>query len=109
MSQEPYFVEFLEWIENDLISEDQHHLAIKETNLEHRDAVRNVCADHSDPPTLLEKKEAQYVRMRCLQLDWYNQQLYQVLALNCKGEALAMIKALAAGDYEGTRGVRSVV
>ena len=86
MSQEPYFVEFLEWIENDLISEDQHHIAVKETNLEHRDAVRNVCADHSDPPTLLEKKEAQYVRMRCLQLDWYNQQLYQVLALNCKGE-----------------------
>ena len=26
LSQEPYFVEFLEWIENDLISEDQHHI-----------------------------------------------------------------------------------
>ena len=33
--------------------------------------------------------------MKCPQLDWYNQQLYQVLALNCKGEALATIKALA--------------
>ena len=28
-----------------------------------------------------------------------------MLALNCKGEALAMIKALAEGEYEGTRGV----
>ena len=105
LSQEPYFVEFLEWIENDLYSEDQHHIAIKEKNLEHEDAVRDVCADHSDPPTLLEKKEAHEVRTKCPQLDWYNQQLYQVLALNCKGEALAMIKALAAGEHEGTRGV----
>ena len=31
------------------------------------------------------------------QLGWYNLQLYQVLALNCKGEALAIMKALAAG------------
>ena len=98
-------MEFLEWIENDLISEDQHHIAIEEKNLEHEDAVRNVFADRSDPQTLLEKKEAHEVRMKCLQLDWYNQQLYQVLALNCKGEAVAMIKALAAGEYEGTRGV----
>ena len=105
LSQEPYFVEFLEWIENDLYSDDQHHNAIKDENLEHEDAVRNVCADHSDPPTLLEKKEANEVRTKCLQLDWYSQQLYQVLALNCKGEALGMIKALAAGEYEGTRGV----
>ena len=49
-----------------------------------RDAVRNVCADHSDPPKLLEKKEAHEVRTKCLQLDWYSQQLYQVLVLNCK-------------------------
>ena len=32
-------MEFLEWIENDLISEDQHLIAIKEENLEHEDAV----------------------------------------------------------------------
>ena len=57
------------------------------------------------PPTLLEKKEAPEVRMKCPQLDWNIQQLYQVLALNFKGEALAMIKALAAGECEGTRGV----
>ena len=43
--------------------------------------------------------------MKCPQLDWNIQQLYQVLALNFKGEALAMIKALAAGECEGTRGV----
>ena len=91
LSQEPYIVEFLEWIENDLISEDWHHIALKEKNLEHEDAVRNVCPNHSDPPTLLEEKEAHEVRMKCLQLDWNNQQLYQVLALNCKGKALAMI------------------
>ena len=34
--------------------------------------MRDVCADHSDPPTLLEKKEAHEVRMKCPQLDWYN-------------------------------------
>ena len=69
------------------------------------DAARNVCASHSNPPTLLEKKEAHEVRMKCPQLDWHNQQLCQVLALNCKGEALAMFKAPAAGEYEGTRAV----
>ena len=53
LSQEPYFLEFLEWIDNDLVSEDQHHIAIKEMNLEHEDTVCFVCADHSDPPTLL--------------------------------------------------------
>ena len=37
-------------------------------------------------------------------LSWYNQELYQVVALNCKGEALAMVKALAAGEHEATRG-----
>ena len=47
LSQEPYFVEFREWIENDLISEGPSaHTAIKERNLEHEDAQRNVCADH---------------------------------------------------------------
>ena len=43
--------------------------------------------------------------MKCSQMDWCSQQLYQELALNCKGEALAKIKALAAGGDEGTRGV----
>ena len=62
-----------------------------------------MCADHSDPPPVLEKKEAHEVRMKCPQLDWYNQQLHLV-ALNCKGEALGMIKAFAAAD-ESTRGV----
>ena len=47
LSQEPYFVEFLEWIENDLGSENQHFTAVEEKNLEHEDAVRHVCADHS--------------------------------------------------------------
>ena len=28
-----------------------------------------------------------------------------MLALNCKGDALAMIKALAVGEFEATRGV----
>ena len=43
--------------------------------------------------------------MKCSQLDWCSQQLYQELALNCKGEVLAKINALAAGGDEGTRGV----
>ena len=79
--------------------------AVQEKNLEHEDAVRNVCADHSNPPKPQEKKEEIQTRVKYHQLGWYNQQLYQVLALNCKGEALAMIKALAAGDFEATRGV----
>ena len=74
LSQEPYFLELLEWIENDLISEDQQHIAIKEKNLEHEDTVCHVFADHSDPPTLLEEKEAHEVRMKCPRLDWYIQQ-----------------------------------
>ena len=37
--QEPHFVEFLEWVENDLYSKDQHHIAIKKKNLEHEDAL----------------------------------------------------------------------
>ena len=98
-------MEFLGWIENDLGSENQHHFAIKEKNLEHEDAVRDVCADHSNPPTPQEKKEEHETRVKYPQLGWYSQQLYQVLALNCKGEALAMIKALAAGENEATRGV----
>ena len=104
LSQESYFVEFLEWIENDLYSEDQHHIAIEEKNLEHVVAVRDVCEDHSNPPTPQEKTEENETRVKCPQLGWFNQQLYHVLALKCKGEALAMIKALAAGEYETTRG-----
>ena len=39
-------------------------------------------------------------------LQFEGQQLYQVLALNCKGEAFAMTKALAAaGEHEARRGV----
>ena len=91
-------MEFLEWIENDLGSENQHFTAVQEKNLEHEDAVRDVCADHSNPPTPQEKKEENETRVKYPQLGWYSQQLYQVLALNCKGEALAMIKALAAGE-----------
>ena len=98
-------MEFLEWIENDLGSENQHFTAVQEKNLEHEDAVRDACADHSNPPTPQEKKEENETRVKYPQLGWYSQQLYQVLALNCKGESLAMIKSLAAGEYEATRGV----
>ena len=49
---------------------------MQEKILEDEDAVRDVCASHSN----------------------------QVLALNCKVEALAIIKALIAGEYETTRG-----
>ena len=104
LSQEPYFVAFLGWIENELYSEEQHFLAVQEKNIPH-EKVTDVTADHAHPPTPQEKKEAHETRAKYPQLGWYNQQLYQVLALNRKGEALAMIKALAAGEYEATRGV----
>ena len=105
LSQEPYFVAFLEWIENELYAEEQHFLAVQEKNILHEEKVTDVTADHANLPTPQEKKEAHETRAKYPQLGWYNQQLYQVLALNCKGEALAMIKALAAGEYEATRGV----
>ena len=82
---------FLEWIENELYSEEQHFLAVQEKNILHEEMVTDVTADHANPPTPQEKKEAHETRAKYPQL-----QLYQVLALNCKGEALAMIKALAA-------------
>ena len=96
LSQEPYFVAFLEWIENELHLEEQHFLAVQEKNIQREEKVTDVTADHANPPTPQEKKEAHETRAKYPQLGWYNQQLYQVLALNCKGEALAMIKALAA-------------
>ena len=54
LSQEPYVVEFLEWIENDLDFENQHSTAVQEKNLEHENAEGDVCADHLTPQ---EKKE----------------------------------------------------
>ena len=96
---------FLELIENELYSEEQHFLAVQEKNILHEEKVTDVTADHANPPTPQEKKEAHETRAKYPQLGWYNQQLYQVLALNCKGKALAMIKALAAGEYKATRGV----
>ena len=85
-------MESLEMIWNGLYSEDQHKMAIKEKSLEHEEGVRNVCAEHSDPPNLLEKKKAHAVRTKSPQLDWYDQQLCQVLALSCQGEALASMR-----------------
>ena len=85
--QEPYFVESLEVIWNELYPEEQHKIAMKGKNLEHEEEVRNMCAEHSDPPTLLEKKRAHAVRTKSPQLDWYDQQLCQV-APSCKGKAL---------------------
>ena len=71
LSQEPYFVEFLEWIENNLGSENEHSTAVQEKNLEHEDAVRDVCADHSNPPTPQEKKEEHQTRVRLFgERDW---------------------------------------
>ena len=33
LSQEPHVVEVLEWIENELYSEEQHFLAVQEKNI----------------------------------------------------------------------------
>ena len=96
---------FLEWIEYELYSEEQHFLAVQEKNIRHEEKVTDVTADHSNPPTPQEKKEANETCAKYPQLGWYSQKFYQMLALNCKGGTLAMIKALAAGEYEATRGV----
>ena len=47
LSQELYFVEFLEWIENDLYSEEQHYIAGQEKIIEHEEIVQYVCVNHS--------------------------------------------------------------
>ena len=59
LSQEPYFVAFLELIENELYSEEQHFLAVQDKNILHEEKVTDVTADHGNPPTPQEKKEAQ--------------------------------------------------
>ena len=55
-------MEFLEWIENDLHSQEQHFLAVQEKNLSHEEKVNDVTADHSNPPTPQEKKHMQLSR-----------------------------------------------
>ena len=54
---ETWRFQLVEWIENDLGSENQQFTGVQEKNLEHEDAVRDVCADHSNPPTPQENKE----------------------------------------------------
>ena len=68
LSHEPYFVEFLEWIENDKGSKNQHFTTVHEKNLEHEDAVSDVCADHSNPTAPQEKKEENETRVKYLPL-----------------------------------------
>ena len=105
LAEDPYFVNFLEWIENDLEGEDLHEAAVRDKNADNQEKVNEVVEPHSVPPSAEQKKEAEAIKAQYPQLGWYNQQLYQALALNCKGEALAMIKALATGEHETTRGV----
>ena len=45
-------MEFLERIENDLCSEDQHLAALQEKDMDHEEIVKDECADDSDPPTV---------------------------------------------------------
>ena len=71
--------------------------------------VNDVTVDHSNPPTQQEKREANAFYAKHPSLGWYNQQLYQVSGLSCKVEARAMIKALAASEYEATRGATAGV
>ena len=73
-----------------------------------KEKVNDVTADHSNPPTPQERREANEFRAKHPPLGWYNQQLYQVSGLSCKVEARAMIKALAASEYEATRGATAV-
>ena len=56
-SQEPFFVEFLEWIEHALFSEDQHSLAVEDKNILHDEKNNDATADHSKP-TNAARKEA---------------------------------------------------
>ena len=100
LGEDPYFVRFLEWIENDLPGEDEHAQAVQEMDDAHAHEVSRLVDTAASPPTPVEAQDIAAARKRYPRIAWYNQQLYQVLALNCKGDALAMIKGLATSDNE---------
>ena len=87
------------WIENDLCSENQHNIPIQDKHTERDKKVKDECADHPYPPSIQEKKEAAEARANYPRQGWHNQQLYQVLALNCKRRGT--------GDDQGAGGRRT--
>mgnify|MGYP001067729332 CR=1 FL=1 len=72
LAEDPFFVTFLEWIENDLDGEGQHPTAVCVKNKEHEDEVADVADAMSLPPTEEEKVVLDRARSKYPQIDWYN-------------------------------------
>ena len=103
LSQDPAFPAMLEWIETELGDENSHVEEIEAKEEKNKQEVAEehegaISAEELERKKVHEEKKPQSYR-------WYNEQLYQALALNCKGDALAMIKNLASTEHEKTRGV----
>ena len=103
-TQEPYFVEFLEWIENEIYSEE-HFLAVQEMNIPHEDRTTNVTADHANLPTPQQKNEAQENSCEVSSVVITTSSFTKCWVSVAKEGRLPMIKASAAGEHEATRGV----
>ena len=102
VSDDVYFPTFLDWIENatDLDDETKHKQTFLE-KMEYNEKVR-ISAEASLSLTDAEKDRTKRDHP---DLEWYNRNMYQALALNCKGEALGSIKALAGSEYGTHSGV----
>ena len=93
----------LEWIETELGEETSHETEIEEKQEKNHEEVST---EHGDAVSEEEwEKKRMHEDKKPKDYTWHNEQLYQVLALNCKGDALAMIKNLASTEHERVRGV----
>ena len=103
LSQDAGFPAMLDWIETELGDESCHKVEIEEKEQKNKKDLED---EHGGAMTTEElDKKKEYEEKKLQSFNWHNEQLFQVLALNCKGDALAMIKNLASTEHERTRGV----
>ena len=97
LSSEPAFPAFIDWIETRLSVKESEHRAERDN----QEKERKDSLDYDIDPEGSEERE----KLKPPNLEWLNEQLYQVLALNTKGEALNLIKSLASYEHAYTRGI----
>ena len=101
LSDDPPFAKLLEWAETDLgTDETTHAAAVEELDRTSAERIEAFKGQMLNPPSEEDLRALQALSRNNPRVEWYNQQLYQCLALNVKGESLALIKALAAPEYE---------
>ena len=104
LSEEAAFPRLLDFAET-LGPEETHQAAAEEWDRHSAKVVREAMERLPEDPSEEERRELTKIKRMHSPIKWLDQQLYSCLALNCKGEALAMIRALAATEYEGHRGI----